>query len=107
MAKIKLTRRTFSATVAKTMDNAEGLEGMFTKALMGKTVKEYLSEQPDNQTLWVDTDKVVCVTDITEEATTHDHVFGIMFQFQPKISDIVWIDGKDFDEFMKAWKEER
>ena len=104
MAKIKLTRRTFSATVAKTMDNADGFEGMFTKALMGKTVKEYLSEQPDNQTLWVDTDKVVCVTDLTEEKTTHDIVFGIMFQFQPKISDIVWIDGKDFEAFMEAWK---
>ena len=107
MAKIKLTRRTFSATVAKAMDNAEGIEGMLTKALMGKTVKELLSEQPDNQTLWVDTDKVVCVTDITEEATTHDNVFGIMFQFQPKFSDIVWIDSKDFDEFMKAWKGEQ
>lgn len=106
MAKIKLTRRTFSATVAKTMDNAEGLEGMLTKALMGKTVKEYLSEQPDTQTLWVDTDKVICVTDLIREKITQDIVFGIMFQFQPKISDIVWIDGKDFDAFMKAWKGE-
>ena len=106
MAKIKLTRRTFSATVAKTMDNAEGLEGMFTKALMGKTLKEYLLEQPDYQTLWVDTDKVVCVTAVTEEETTHDQVFGIMFQYQPKISDIVWIDSKDFEVFMKAWKGE-
>jgi hypothetical protein len=105
MAKIKLTRRTFSATIAKTMGNDDGLEGMLTKALTGKTMKEFLSEQPDNQTLWVDTDKVVCVTDITEESTTHDLVFGIMFQFQPKISDIVWIDGKDFEAFMKAWKE--
>ena len=105
MAKIKLTRRTFSATIAKTMDNADGLEDMLTQAFVGKTMKEYLSEQPDNQTLWVDTDKVVCVTDITEESTTHDLVFGIMFQFQPKISDIVWIDGKDFEAFMKAWKE--
>ena len=106
MAKIKLTRRTFSAIVEKTMDNAEGLEGMLAKALMGKTLKEYLSEQPDNQPLWVDTDKVVCATDINEETTTHDQVFGIMFQYQPKISDIVWIDGKDFDAFMKAWKGE-
>jgi hypothetical protein len=105
MAKIKLTRRTFSATVAKTMENAGGLEGIFTKALTGKTMEEYLSEQPDYQTLWVDTDKVVCVTDITEESMTHDLVFGVMFQFQPKISDIVWIDGKDFEAFMKAWKE--
>ena len=105
MAKIKLTRRTFSATIAKTMENSGGLEGMFTKALMGKTMEEYLSEQPDYQTLWVDTDKVVCVTNITEESMTHDLVFGIMFQFQPKISDIVWIDGKDFEAFMKAWKE--
>ena len=105
MAKIKLTRRTFSATLAKTMGINDGLEGMLTKALTGKTMKEFLSEQPDNQTLWVDTDKVVCVTDITEESTTHDLVFGIMFQFPPKISDIVWIDGKDFEAFMKAWKE--
>jgi hypothetical protein len=105
MAKIKLTRRTFSATVAKTMENAGGLEGIFTKALTGKTMEEYLSEQPDYQTLWVDTDKVVCVTDINEESMTHDLVFGVMFQFQPKISDIVWIDGKDFEAFMKAWKE--
>ena len=105
MAKIKLTRRTFSATIAKTMDNADGLEDMLTQAFVGKTMKEYLSEQPDNQTLWVDTDKVVCVTDISEESTTHDLVFGIMFQFQQKISDIVWIDGKDFEAFMKAWKE--
>ena len=104
MAKIKLTRRTFSATVAKTMENADGLD-VFAKSIIGKTMKEFLSEQPDNQTLWVDTDKVVCVTDITEEATTHNLVFGIMFQFQPKISDIVWIDGKDFEAFMKAWKE--
>ena len=104
MAKIKLTRRTFSATVAKTMENADGLD-VFAKSIIGKTMKEFLSEQPDNQTLWVDTDKVVCVTDITEEATTHNLVFGLMFQFQPKISDIVWIDGKDFEAFMKAWKE--
>jgi hypothetical protein len=44
MAKIKLTRRTFSATVAKTMENADGLVGIFTKALMGKTMDEYFSE---------------------------------------------------------------
>ena len=107
MAKIKLTRRTFSATVAKMMDNAEGIEGMFTKALMGKTLKDYLSEQPDSQTLWVDTDKVICVTDLTRETTTQEIVFGIMFQFQSKLNDLVWIDGKDFDEFMKAWKGEQ
>lgn len=88
------------------MNNDEGIEGMLTKALVGKTLKEYLSERPDNQTLWVDTDKVVCVTDITKEAMTHDLVFGIMFQFHPKISDIVWIDGKDFEAFMKVWKGE-
>lgn len=104
MAKIKLTRRTFSATVAYAMENAEGLEGMFAKALMGKTMKDFISEQPDNQTLWVDTDKVVCVTDLTKESITGDVVFGIMFQFQPKLSDIVWVDGKDFEAFMKAWK---
>lgn len=106
MAKIKVTRRTFSAKVAEAMDNAEGIEGILTKALVGKGLKEYVSQQPDNQTLWVDTDKVVCATDITEESTTHDLVFGIMFQFQQKISDIVWIDGKDFDVFMKVWKGE-
>lgn len=93
MAKIKLIRRTFSAKVAAMMDNADA-------------INEYLSEHPDNLTLWVDTDKVVCATDINEETTTHDQVFGIMFQYQPKISDIVWIDGKDFDAFMKAWKGE-
>jgi hypothetical protein len=38
MAKIKLTSRTFSATIAKTMGNDDGLEGMLTKALTGKTM---------------------------------------------------------------------
>ena len=104
--KIKLTRRTFSDAIAKNLENAEGLEGMFTKALTGKTLKDYLAEQPDRQTLWVDTDKVVCVTDLTKEATTGDEVFGLMFMYQPKISDVVWFDSCDYDAFMKAWKGE-
>jgi hypothetical protein len=67
MAKIKVTRRTFSAKVAETMDNAEGIEGMLAKALVGKGLKEYLSQQPDNMPLWVDTSKVVCMTDLITE----------------------------------------
>lgn len=106
MAKVKLTRRTFSDAIAKNLENAEGLEGMFTKALTGKTLKDFLAEQPDRQTLWVDTEKVVCVTDLTTDSQTGDVVFGLMFMYQPKISDIVWFDGCDYDAFMRAWKGE-
>ena len=106
MAKIKLTHRTFSATIANAMTNDDGFDSILTKALMGKTMKEFLSEQPDNQTLWVDTDKVECVTDLIKDEITHDIVFGIMFQYQQNLSDIIWIDGKEYDAFMKAWKGE-
>ena len=106
MAKIKVTRRTFSAKVAEAMYNAEGIEDMLTKALVGKVLKEYVSQQPDNMPLWVDTEKVVCVTDLTTESQTCDVVFGLMFLYQPKISDIVWFDGCDYDAFMRAWKGE-
>lgn len=107
MAKIKVTRRTFSAKVAEAMDNAEGIEGVLSKALMGKEFKEYLSQQPDNMPLWVDTDKVVCVTDLITESMTKDVVFGIMFEYQQKLNEMMWIDGKDFEAFMKVWKGEQ
>lgn len=87
------------------MDKAEGIEGMLTKALVGKGLKEYLSQQPDNMPLWVDTSKVVCATDLTTEEMTKEVVFGIMFEYQQKLNEMMWIDGKDFDAFMKAWKE--
>lgn len=106
MAKIKLTRRTFSATIANAMTNDEGFTSLLTKALMGKTMKEFLNEQPDNLPLWVDTDKVGCVTGIIKDKITQDIVFGIMFQYQQNLSDIIWIDGKEYDAFMKAWKGE-
>ena len=106
MAKIKVTRRTFSAKVAETMDNAEGIEGMLTKALVGKGLKEYVSQQPDNMPLWVDTSKVVCVTDLITESMTKDVVFGIMFEYQQKLNEMIWIDGNDFDLFIKAWRED-
>lgn len=105
MAKIKVTRRTFSAKVAEAMDNAEGIEGMLTKALVGKGIKEYLSQQPDNMPLWVDTSKVVCVTDLITESMTKEVVFGIMFEYQQKLNEMIWIDGNDFDLFIKAWRE--
>ena len=105
MAKIKVTRRTFSAKVAEAMDNAEGIEGMLTKALVGKELKEYLSQQPDNVPLWVDTSKVVCVTDLITESMTKEVVFGIMFEYQQKLNEMIWIDGNDFDLFIKAWRE--
>ena len=107
MAKIKVTRRTFSAKVAEEMDNAEGIEGVLSKALMGKEFKEYLSQQPDNMPLWVDTSKVVCVTDLITESMTKDVVFGIMFEYQQKLNEMMWIDGKDFEAFMKVWKGEQ
>ena len=44
MAKIKLTRRTFSATIANALTNDEGFAGMLTKAVMNKTMKDFLSE---------------------------------------------------------------
>ena len=105
MAKIKVTRRTFSAKVAEAMDNAEGIEGVLSKALMGKEFKEYLSQQPDNMPLWVDTSKVVCVTDLITESMTKDVVFGIMFEYQQKLNEMMWIDGKDFEAFMKVWSD--
>jgi hypothetical protein len=105
MAKIKVTRRTFSAKVAETMDNAEGIEGMLAKALVCKGLKEYVSQQPDNMPLWVDTSKVVCVTDLITESITKDVVFGIMFEYQQKLNEMIWIDGNDFDLFIKAWRE--
>lgn len=105
MAKIKVTQRTFSAKVAEAMDNAEGIDGMLVKALVGKGLKEYLSQQPDNMPLWVDTSKVVCVTDLITESMTKDVVFGIMFEYQQKLNEMMWIDGNDFDIFIKAWRE--
>ena len=87
------------------MDNAEGIEGVLSKALMGKEFKEYLSQQPDNMPLWVDTSKVVCVTDLITESMTKDVVFGIMFEYQQKLNEMMWIDGKDFEAFMKVWND--
>lgn len=40
------------------------------------------------------------------KALTGDVVFGIMFTPQAKISEMVWFDGSDFEEFMKTWKGE-
>ena len=106
MAKIKLTRRTFTDAIAEQLDRSNGFEGMLAKALTGKDFKEYMKDQPDKMPMWVDTDKVICVTDLTKDALTGDVVFGIMFTPQAKISEMVWFDGSDFEEFMKTWKGE-
>ena len=79
---------------------------MLAKTLVGKGLKEYLSQQPDNMPLWVDTSKVVCMTDLITESMTKDVVFGIMFEYQQKLNEMIWIDGNDFDIFIKAWRED-
>lgn len=104
--KIKLTRRTFADAIAENLERSNGIEGIFAKALTGKDFKEFMKEQPDKMPMWVDTDKVICISGLIKENVTGDVVFGIMFTPQAKISEMVWFDGSDYEEFMKAWKGE-
>jgi len=104
--KIKLTRRTFADAIAENLERSNGIEGIFAKALTGKDFKEFMKDQPDKMPMWVDTDKVICISGLIKENVTGDVVFGIMFTPQAKISEMVWFDGSDFEEFMKAWKGE-
>ena len=106
MTKIKLTRRTFADAIAEQLDRSNGFEGMFAKALTGKDFMEYMKDQPDKMPMWVDTDKVICISGLIKENVTVDVVFGIMFTPQAKISEMVWFDGSEYEEFMKAWKGE-
>jgi hypothetical protein len=45
------------------------------------------------------------VTDLITESMTKDVVFGIIFEYQQKLNEMIWIDGNDFDIFIKAWRE--
>ncbi len=47
------------------------------------------------------------MTDLITESMTKDVVFGIMFEYQQKLNEMMWIDGKDFEAFMKVWKGEQ
>ncbi len=106
MAKIKLTRRTFADAIVEHLDKSKSIEGILTKALTGQDFKEYMKDQPDKMPMWVDTDKVICISGLIKENVTGDVVFGIMFTPQAKISEMVWFDGSEYEEFMKAWKGE-
>ena len=101
-----MTRRTFADAIAENLERSNGIEGIFAKALTGKDFKEFMKDQPDKMPMWVDTDKVICISGLIKENVTGDVVFGIMFTPQAKISEMVWFDGSDFEEFMKAWKGE-
>ena len=104
MAIINVTRKNFSKLVSEKIDEL-GFEGMFASALWGgkDKIKEAMADMPDEQLLWVNTDHVVAVSDMTKIAETGDLVFRIFFKYTTSKDEAIWIKGDDYKRFILAW----
>jgi len=104
MAIINVTKKNFSKLVSEKIDDL-GIGGMFASALMGgkDKLKEAMADMPDEQLLWVNTDHVVAVSDMTKIAETGDLVFRIFFKYTTSKDEAIWIKGDDYKRFILAW----
>lgn len=104
MAIINVTQKNFSKILSEKIDGM-GFEGLMASALLGgrDKMKEALSDIPDEQVLWVNTDHVVAVSGMTKIEETGDLVFRIFFRYPEDKSNPIWIKGDDYERFILAW----
>ena len=104
MAKIKVTKMNFTSMLEKKIDDM-GLDGLFMSSLLGgkEKMKEAIASIPDEQSIWVNTDYIVSVTEPVKVAGTDTICFGITFSHPNEKEKITWIKGEEYDAFIKAW----
>ena len=105
MAKVKLTRMNFTNYISNNL-NKFGSEGMFLDVLTGGKAKDMISNVPDKQTIFIDTNHVVAVGSLIKFEETGDVVFQIYFDCNDPKMQNMWIDGNEFEQFINAWKGE-
>ena len=107
MAKVLLIRKTFSKYLSENVDKGDFVSGLFAKAITGIDLKEYFKDIPDEEPVWIDTDKVVAVSVPVEESNTGDTVFSIMFQYPMEDKNKLWFKADQYEDFLAVWKGER
>ena len=102
MKKVKVTLVTFSDYVSAHMDSVDAVFGLvdtFSGGKLSKRIKEIKKEQ----TIWIDTEKVSSVGELTKIEETGDVVFRVSFDSSsPKMQNI-FIKGDDYEKFMRVW----
>lgn len=107
MAKVLLTRKTFSKYLSDNADKGDFVSGLFAKAITGLDLKDYYKGIPDEEPVWIDTDKVVAVSGPVKDSCTGETVFSIMFQYPTEDKQKLWFKIDQYEDFLAVWKGER
>ena len=107
MAKVLLIRKTFAKYLSENADKGDFMSGLFAKAITGMDLKDYYKDIPDEEPVWIDTDKVVAVSGPVTDTCTKETVFSIMFQYPTEDKQKMWFKIDQYEDFMAVWKGER
>ena len=107
MAKVLLIRKTFSKYLSENVDKGDFVSGLFAKAITGIDLKEHFKNIPDEEPVWIDTDKVVAVSEPVTDSCTGVKVFSIMFQYPMEDKYKLWFKAEQYEDFLAVWKGER
>lgn len=107
MAKVLLTRKTFSKYLSEQADN-NSFESIIIKSMTGgKGIKEHFKGIPDELPMWVDTDKICAVSVPIRDTATGELVFSIEFQYPSNKDEKLWFKGEQYEDFINVWAGKR
>lgn len=102
MAKVRLTRLTFASSFKNT-ESSKSAELMFVEAFTGKKIQELLKDVPDEEPIWVDTDKICAVSALKKVPVLDQTAFSIQFtHIGDDNDDKIWIKGEQYEDFIKV-----
>lgn len=102
MAKVRVTKVNFTSLLKD--GDGDFASEMLLKAFIGKDVKELIKNIPEEEGVWIDTDKVCAVSSLVKIKENGQVVFSIMFA--PSVDGDnckIWVKGEQYEDFIKIW----
>lgn len=102
MAKVRVTKVNFTSLLKD--GDGDFASEMLLKAFTGKDVKELIKNIPEEEGVWIDTDKVCAVSSLVKIKENGQVVFSIMFAPPVDGNDCkIWVKGEQYEDFIKIW----
>lgn len=102
MAKVRVTKVNFTSLLKD--EDSDFASEMLLKAFTGKDVKELIKNIPEEEGVWIDTDKVCAVSSLVKIKENGQVVFSIMFAPPVDGNDCkIWVKGEQYEDFIKIW----
>lgn len=102
MAKVRVTKVNFTSLLKD--GDGDFASEMLLKAFTGKDVKELIKNIPEEEGVWIDTDKVCSVSSLVKIKENGQVVFSIMFTPPVDGNDCkIWVKGEQYEDFIKIW----